>query len=102
MPVFPRLGERSQRGYGIEVLERFVRELAYLEFADSSVSREERYREIQSLAYNDLAADRQTVAARIVSAMHERKNELYVPGFWRLIMLVIRHVPEGVFKRMKL
>src|SRR5207248_11325844 len=25
-------GQRSQRGYGIEVIERFVRELAYLEF----------------------------------------------------------------------
>lgn len=79
-------GERSQRGYGIEVLERFVRELAYLEFGNEpmnrdaegsrggatrsegaasrkTVGREQRYREIQSLAYNDLAADRQTVAA---------------------------------------
>ncbi|MFO0919243.1 MAG: Gfo/Idh/MocA family oxidoreductase [Planctomycetaceae bacterium] len=81
-------GERSQRGYGIEVLERFVRELAYVEFADggsrksevgsktakqnlpssacglpTSASRDERYRAVQSLAYNDLAADRQTVAA---------------------------------------
>ena len=25
-------GERTQRGYGIEVLERFVREVAYVEF----------------------------------------------------------------------
>ena len=39
-------GQRSQRGYGIEVIERFARELAYVEFA-----------------YNELAADRQTVAA---------------------------------------
>ncbi len=77
-------GERSQRGYGIEVLERFVRELAYVEFADQSrarserpstgaapltscaapvTTREQRYQEIQTLGYNDLASDRQTVAA---------------------------------------
>jgi len=72
-------GERSQRGYGIEVLERFVRELAYVEFANPSRERErpvvgtvadasgsdraKRYQEMQSLGYNDLASDRQTVAA---------------------------------------
>ena len=33
-------GERSQRGYGIEVLERFVRELAYVEFGDQSRERQ--------------------------------------------------------------
>jgi predicted dehydrogenase len=56
-------GERSQRGYGIEVLERFVRELAYVEFAGAQGDRPARYQEMQSLGYNDLAADRQTVAA---------------------------------------
>lgn len=56
-------GERSQRGYGIEVLERFVRELAYLEFGGPSAERSQRYAEVAALAYNDLSADRQTVAA---------------------------------------
>lgn len=56
-------GERSQRGYGIEVLERFARELAYLKFGGGSNEQAKRYAEIQSLAYNDLAADWQTVAA---------------------------------------
>lgn len=56
-------GERSQRGYGIEVLERFVREAAFVEFGGSTGAREERLREMQGLVYNDLAADRQTVAA---------------------------------------
>jgi predicted dehydrogenase len=56
-------GERSQRGYGIEVLERFVRELAYVEFAGAKSDRGKRCAEMQSLGYNDLAADRQTVAA---------------------------------------
>lgn len=56
-------GERSQRGYGIEVLERFVREIAYVEFAGDKANRAERLQEMRSLSYNDLHSDRQTVAA---------------------------------------
>jgi len=56
-------GERSQRGYGMEVIERFVRELALVEFGGPDEERLERLRSVRSLAYNDLAADRQIVAA---------------------------------------
>ncbi|HTN01565.1 MAG TPA: Gfo/Idh/MocA family oxidoreductase, partial [Planctomycetaceae bacterium] len=56
-------GERSQRGYGIEVLERFAREVAFVEYAGPKAEREERLAAMQRLGYNDLAADRQTVAA---------------------------------------
>jgi D-galacturonate reductase len=56
-------GERSQRGYGIEVLERFARELAYVEFGGDAPGRMSRLEEMRQLGYNDLAADRQTVAA---------------------------------------
>jgi predicted dehydrogenase len=56
-------GERSQRGYGIEVLERFARELAYVKFAGAASDMPKRLAEVQSLSYNDLAADRQCVAA---------------------------------------
>lgn len=56
-------GERAQRGYGIEVIERFVRELAYVEFAGDAAGRAARLAEVQKLSYNDLASDRQTVAA---------------------------------------
>lgn len=56
-------GERSQRGYGIEVLERFVREAAFVEHGGPSEQREDRLRQMQQLSYNDLAEDRQTVAA---------------------------------------
>lgn len=38
----------------------------------------------------------------IVQAMHARRDVVYLPGFWRLIMLVIRSIPESVFKRLKL
>jgi len=56
-------GERSQRGYGVEVLERFARELAYVQYGGPEASRPGRLAEVQSLSYNDLSADRQSVAA---------------------------------------
>ncbi|HUG89205.1 MAG TPA: Gfo/Idh/MocA family oxidoreductase [Planctomycetaceae bacterium] len=56
-------GERSQRGYGIEVLERFARELAYVEFGGDAAGRDARLEDVRRLGYNDLSADRQTVAA---------------------------------------
>jgi hypothetical protein len=56
-------GARSQRGYGIETLERFVREVAEVEFGGPASDRKTRLLAAQTLAYDDLAADRQTVAA---------------------------------------
>ena len=55
-------GNRSQRGYGIEVLEQFAREVALVESADDE-SRLARLTQMQALSYNDISADRQTVAA---------------------------------------
>ncbi len=55
--------ERSQRGYGIEVLERFVREVAEVEFGGPASERDKRLAQARALAYNDLSADRQIVAA---------------------------------------
>jgi predicted dehydrogenase len=60
-------GERSQRGYGIEILRRFFEEVAYVEFGGPPPQRVERLRQMQSLTYNDLSADRNCVA--IVQAM---------------------------------
>ncbi len=42
------------------------------------------------------------VAAGIVQAIDRRRNIVYLPWFWRWIMLVIRHIPEPLFKRLKL
>lgn len=56
-------GERSHRGYGVEVIERFAREVAYVEHGGPKEKREERLAEVASLTYNDLSADRQVVAA---------------------------------------
>jgi D-galacturonate reductase len=56
-------GTRRQRGYGIEVLEWFAREVAYVEWGGPASQRQQRLQQMRSLAYNDLTADRQVVAA---------------------------------------
>jgi predicted dehydrogenase len=56
-------GERAQRGYGIETIERFVREVALVEHGGPAIDRPKRLEAARSLGYDDLSADRQTVAA---------------------------------------
>src|SRR5207244_3007997 len=56
-------GERSQRGYGIEILRRFFEEVAFVEFGGPSAERTARLEQMRALAYNDLTADRNVVAA---------------------------------------
>jgi D-galacturonate reductase len=68
-------GERSQRGYGVEVLERFVREVAYVEHGGPKSERGARLAEMHALTYDDLAADRQTVAAvQALEAILDRQH----------------------------
>jgi D-galacturonate reductase len=55
-------GERSQRGYGVEILRRFLEETAYVEYGGPPAERSERLGRMRSLTYNDLSADRNTVA----------------------------------------
>jgi short-subunit dehydrogenase len=49
-----------------------------------------------------LVASPETVGRKVVSAILQGKEECYVPGIWRFIMLIIRSIPEGIFKRMRL
>jgi predicted dehydrogenase len=56
-------GLRIQRGYGIEVLRRFFEEVAFVDYGGSAAERPVRLAAMRSLAYNDLSADRPTVAA---------------------------------------
>ena len=49
-----------------------------------------------------LIASREIAAEYIIYAMKVRKNIVYVPFFWRYIMLIIIHIPEAIFKRLKL
>ncbi len=55
--------ERSVRGYGLEAIERFIQEVAYVELGGAEDQRERRLEEVRALDYADLAADRQVVAA---------------------------------------
>jgi hypothetical protein len=49
-----------------------------------------------------LWAKPETVAKGIYRAIKKRKNSVYLPWFWGPIMMVIRHIPEPIFKRLKL
>ncbi|ARP84100.1 short-chain dehydrogenase [Bordetella genomosp. 8] len=49
-----------------------------------------------------LTAQPDKVAADIVRAIARRKDVLYTPGFWRLIMTVIRSLPSFILKRSNL
>ncbi|MBX9913860.1 MAG: SDR family oxidoreductase [Pseudomonadaceae bacterium] len=49
-----------------------------------------------------LWATPEKVAADIDKAIEKNKDVLYTPGFWMLIMLIIKSVPEQIFKRLSL
>lgn len=42
------------------------------------------------------------VAQDILRGVDQGRCVVYTPGFWRLIMLVIKHIPERIFVRMSL
>jgi short-subunit dehydrogenase len=43
-----------------------------------------------------------TVAKKIVLAIDNKKAEVYVPFFWCLVMLIIKVIPQKIFKKMML
>ncbi|MEE4749610.1 SDR family oxidoreductase [Pseudomonas alliivorans] len=49
-----------------------------------------------------LLAQPEQVAERIVNGIARQATSLYAPGFWALIMLVIRSIPQPMFKRLNL
>jgi decaprenylphospho-beta-D-erythro-pentofuranosid-2-ulose 2-reductase len=49
-----------------------------------------------------LMAKPETVARHIDRAIRRRKNVLYTPPIWRVVMAVVRALPEPIFKRLKL
>jgi decaprenylphospho-beta-D-erythro-pentofuranosid-2-ulose 2-reductase len=51
---------------------------------------------------NPLFADARSVGQGIYSAMKERKDVVYLPPYWRLIMFVVKNMPEAIFKRLSL
>lgn len=49
-----------------------------------------------------LTAQPETVATAIFKAVKRKKNVLYVKWHWRYIMLIIKLIPEGIFKKLSL
>ncbi|MDQ6644388.1 MAG: SDR family oxidoreductase [Chloroflexota bacterium] len=49
-----------------------------------------------------LAASAKGVGEGIYHAMKSRKEVVYLPWFWHPIMLIVRTIPESVFKRMSM
>ncbi len=49
-----------------------------------------------------LTASSKKVAERISRAIVQKENSIYVLSVWALIMLVIKAIPESLFKRLKL
>lgn len=49
-----------------------------------------------------LVATPDAVAKDILKAVRKKKNVIYTPFFWRYIMLIIRHIPEFIFKKMSI
>jgi decaprenylphospho-beta-D-erythro-pentofuranosid-2-ulose 2-reductase len=56
----------------------------------------------EHLPKGPLFADVSSVGARIHRAMERGESIVYTPFFWRFIMLIILHIPEFIFKKMKL
>lgn len=42
------------------------------------------------------------IAAIVLRAMDRKQGVVYAPGFWRPIMLAIRSLPDGVFRRLSI
>jgi short-subunit dehydrogenase len=42
------------------------------------------------------------IAQGIVRGIERHKDVVYLPGFWRIIMRIIREIPEPIFKRLSL
>ena len=49
-----------------------------------------------------LVATPEAVANDLWKAVTKRRNVIYTPFFWRYIMLIIQHIPECIFKKMKI
>ena len=49
-----------------------------------------------------LLANSDDVAKDIYKAYTKKKDIIYTKKIWRLIMLIIRHIPEAIFKRLSL
>lgn len=49
-----------------------------------------------------LVASPEKAAQKIIKTIGSKQDIAYIPGFWRYIMLIIKTIPEGIFKRLKI
>lgn len=54
------------------------------------------------LPKNFLFAKPEMVGEQIYDAISKQKDVVYVPKFWRLIMFIIKHIPEFIFKKLSI
>lgn len=54
------------------------------------------------LKQGPLFAKPEAVARGILKAVDKKRNVVYLPFFWRYIMLIVTKVPEFIFKKLKL
>jgi D-galacturonate reductase len=101
-------GERSQRGYGIEILRRFFEEVAFVEFGGSPDERGNRLSQMSALAYNDLSAERNVVAivqaqeallAKQVAGVAGGIVEVNTPSGGLLLRLPGQQEPEILYSK---
>jgi decaprenylphospho-beta-D-erythro-pentofuranosid-2-ulose 2-reductase len=52
--------------------------------------------------HNALFASPDQIARGIVKAVNRRRDVVYLPWFWRWIMLLVRAIPNRVFKKMNM
>jgi decaprenylphospho-beta-D-erythro-pentofuranosid-2-ulose 2-reductase len=52
------------------------------------------------LPQNALFATPSNVADGILKAVEKRKDVVYVPAFWAIIMLILRTIPRSIFKKL--
>ncbi len=55
----------------------------------------------EGLPVPPFAGEPHAVARRVVAAMADGRHEVYAPGIWRAIMLVIRMLPRAVLRRVQ-
>ena len=55
-----------------------------------------------NLPDSPLFAKPEKVGKDIYNAIKNKKDILYTPSYWRIIMTIIKLIPEGIFKKLKL
>ena len=51
---------------------------------------------------NFLWSTPEKISPKIVKAIDKGKSEIYVPYFWSVIMLIIKYIPDFIYKKIRL